>query len=86
MTARRNICPAKMTDNEALAQATGNEGSFRLEVGGEERLVVYRKSEQTGWLILITVPERQLMQDALKTRKITIARLSALPALPLSFP
>ncbi|GIP06417.1 sensor histidine kinase YesM [Paenibacillus lautus] len=62
-----------MTDNAALAQATGNEGSFRHKVDGEEQLVVYRKSEQTGWLILITVPERQLMQDALKTRKITIA-------------
>ena len=34
MTARRNICPAKMTDNEALAQATGNEGSFGLRSAG----------------------------------------------------
>lgn len=61
-----------MTDNAELAQVTGNECSFRLEVNGEQQLVVYRKSEQTGWLIMITVPEQQLMQDALKTRKITI--------------
>ena len=46
--------------------------AFDLRSAGSG-LVVYRKSEQTGWLILITVPERQLMQDALKTRKITIA-------------
>ena len=58
--------PRPPVTKEAFGEV-GGEG----RLGGEERLVVYRKSEQTGWLILITVPERQLMQDALKTRKIT---------------
>lgn len=62
-----------MNEHAALAQVTGREGSFRMTIEGEPQLVVYKKSEKTGWLILITVPEQPLMKEAFDTRRITIA-------------
>ncbi|NMO96602.1 cache domain-containing sensor histidine kinase [Paenibacillus lemnae] len=62
-----------MSQHAALVKAGGKEGSFRMDVDGQPQLVVYKKSQKTGWLILITVPERPLMKEALETRRVTIA-------------
>lgn len=62
-----------LSENELLKQVTGKEGSFHIGEKGNSQLVIYRKSEETGWLMLISIPEKQLMSEAIRTRNYTTA-------------
>jgi len=63
--------------SELLEQATGPEGSFHAVVDGERMLIIYKKSPQTGWKIVITIPEKQLMMDAERNRNFTLSMSAA---------
>ncbi|WP_435163517.1 sensor histidine kinase [Paenibacillus glycanilyticus] len=62
-----------LSDNELLKQVTGKEGSFHIGDKDHSQLVIYRKSEVSGWLMLISIPEKQLKSEALRTRNYTTA-------------
>lgn len=62
-----------LSDNELLKQVTGKEGSFHIGEKAHSQLVIYRKSEVSGWLMLISIPEKQLKSEALRTRNYTTA-------------
>lgn len=62
-----------LSDNELLGQVTGKEGSFHIGEKDHSQLVIYRKSEESGWLMLISIPEKQLKSEALRTRNYTTA-------------
>ncbi|CAM3248155.1 sensor histidine kinase [Paenibacillus lupini] len=62
-----------LSDNELLKQVTGKEGSFHIGKKDQSQLVIYRKSEESGWLMLISIPEKQLMYEAMRTRNYTTA-------------
>jgi two-component system sensor histidine kinase YesM len=49
----------------------GSEGSLHTTVNGQEELIIFRKSEQTGWRIFISIPRKQLMADADRIRSYT---------------
>ncbi|MFD1956416.1 sensor histidine kinase [Paenibacillus thailandensis] len=72
-----------MASNEAFVKAKGGEGSFHLDVNGKPHLAVYKRSEQTGWLMLITVPEEQLMREAVQTRNYTFAAAAGVTSFAL---
>ncbi|WP_027091174.1 sensor histidine kinase [Cohnella thermotolerans] len=56
-----------------LVELTPNEqGSFHTIVNGEHVLTIYKQSEETGWKVLISIPESHLMSDAYRTRNFTI--------------
>jgi len=61
-----------MKESDMLLQASGEEGSFHTEVNGEPVLSIYRQSQNTGWKIFITVPEKKLMGEAQRIRGFTI--------------
>jgi two-component system sensor histidine kinase YesM len=58
--------------SELLQQATGVEGSFHAVVDGQPVLTIYKQSENTGWKILITIPQKKLMEDAYRNRNFTL--------------
>jgi two-component system sensor histidine kinase YesM len=62
-----------LSENELLKQVTGKEGSFHIGEKDQSQLVIYRKSEESGWLMLISIPEKQLMSAAMRTRNYTTA-------------
>ncbi|QAY67995.1 cache domain-containing sensor histidine kinase [Paenibacillus protaetiae] len=72
-----------LSQNEVARLAVGSSGSFHLNVNGEPQLVVYKRSEETGWLMLITVPENRLMEQAVQTRNYTFAAAAAVMAFAL---
>jgi len=47
-----------------LAELTGEQGSFLMDVEGEEMLVSYSKSAISGWVLIGLVPVEQLMTSA----------------------
>ncbi|MGN7456734.1 cache domain-containing sensor histidine kinase [Paenibacillus pasadenensis] len=55
-----------------LAEARGSAGSYRTSVDGEEQLVIYRQSPDTGWKLLITIPQRHLVEDAVRNRNFSL--------------
>lgn len=67
----------RLNRSELLEQAVGTEGSFHARVDGEPVLTIYKRSPQTGWKIVITIPERQLMMDAERNRNFTLAMSAA---------
>ncbi|MFB9276081.1 sensor histidine kinase [Cohnella cellulosilytica] len=68
---------------ELLERASGLEGSFHAVVDGRPMLTIYKRSEETGWKMIITVPERELMAGAVKTRNLTLATTLAAVLLAL---
>ncbi|MGO4106238.1 sensor histidine kinase [Paenibacillus sp. YAF4_2] len=62
-----------LSENELLKQITSKQGSFHIGEKDQSQLVIYRKSEESGWLMLISIPEKQLMSDAMRTRNYTTA-------------
>ncbi len=67
-----------MDPSEMLLMASGEEGSFHTEVDGEPVLSIYRQSRNTGWKIFITIPEKELMGDALRIRGFTLVSAIAI--------
>lgn len=68
---------------ELLEQASGPEGSFHAVVDGRRMLTIYKRSEETGWKMIITVPERELMAGAVQTRNLTLSTTLAAVLLAL---
>jgi two-component system sensor histidine kinase YesM len=75
------------TQSDLLANAKEARGSFHAIVNGERVLTIYRQSETTGWRVLITIPEKQLMAGALRIRNFTVAAAVAIVcfAMAISF-
>ncbi|MEO3946909.1 sensor histidine kinase [Gorillibacterium sp. CAU 1737] len=59
-------------EREAWVKAAGTEGSFHTTVNGQKELIIYRQSAQTGWRIFISIPQKELMANADKTRDNTL--------------
>ncbi|QJD82040.1 sensor histidine kinase [Cohnella herbarum] len=55
-----------------MLQASGEEGSFHTTIDGKHVLTIYEQSRNTGWKIFITIPEKELMGDALRIRGFTL--------------
>ncbi|MGK9252785.1 cache domain-containing sensor histidine kinase [Paenibacillus humicus] len=69
----RQFLAQNLGQTPLLKQAKGASGSFRTEVAGEENLVIYRQSPETGWKLLITVPQKHLVEDAARNRMYSLA-------------
>ena len=41
----------------AVSGAAEQKGSYIVDKNGKEQLVIYRKSEESGWLTLILIPK-----------------------------
>lgn len=61
-----------MPRSDLTRQMLGEQGSFKGKVGGKQAVTIYRQSPETGWKVLITIPEQHLMADAMKTRNLTL--------------
>ncbi|WP_123041177.1 cache domain-containing sensor histidine kinase [Cohnella candidum] len=61
-----------LSRSDLLRQASGTEGSFHARVDGVPVLTIYKQSPNTGWKVLTTIPEKQLMQDAYRNRNFTL--------------
>ncbi|MFC4304285.1 histidine kinase [Cohnella boryungensis] len=57
--------------SDLLTQASGKEGNFHGRLNGEPVLTIYKQSPNTGWKILISIPEHELAKEAILTRKVT---------------
>lgn len=62
-----------LSSTDLVVKASETEGSFNTKINGEEELTIYRQSPETGWKVFITIPQKKLMADAVKTRNYTIA-------------
>ncbi|WP_138495122.1 cache domain-containing sensor histidine kinase [Paenibacillus pinistramenti] len=61
-----------MPRSDLTRRMSGEQGSFKGEVDGEQAVTIYKQSSRTGWKVLITIPEQHLMEDAVQTRNLTI--------------
>lgn len=57
---------------DLLKMTSGEQGSFHTQVDGQNVLTIYKQSQQTGWKVMITIPEKDLMADADRTRNFTM--------------
>ena len=75
----------QLSRSELLERATGSAGSFHARVDGEPVLTIYKESPNTGWKILIAIPQRQLMTDADRNRNFTLSMSAAFIGVALFF-
>jgi two-component system sensor histidine kinase YesM len=68
----RKYLAQNLEPSELLKRASGKEGSFHTTVDGKPVLSIYRQSPNTGWKIFITIPEGELMGDAMRIRNFTL--------------
>lgn len=67
-----------MESTELLQRASGENGSFHTTIDGEPMLSIYKQSQNTGWKIFITIPEKELMGDAMRIRSFTLVMAVAI--------
>ncbi|KQN99970.1 sensor histidine kinase [Paenibacillus sp. Leaf72] len=72
-----------LSGDALLQQAEGQNGSYIVDKNGKEQLVIYRKSEESGWLTLILIPKEQVEAEAIQTRNYTAAAAIAIMTLAL---
>ncbi|WP_341277731.1 sensor histidine kinase [Paenibacillus sp. FSL H8-0537] len=72
-----------LSSDALLQQAEGQNGSYIVDKNGKEQLVIYRKSEESGWLTLILIPKEQVEAEAIQTRNYTGAAAIAIMTLAL---
>ncbi|WP_027085224.1 cache domain-containing sensor histidine kinase [Cohnella panacarvi] len=72
-----------MQSSELLRQASGESGSFHTNIDGESVLSIYRESRNTGWKIFVTIPQGNLMGDAMRIRNVTVASAIAITGFAL---
>ncbi|MBB6673954.1 cache domain-containing sensor histidine kinase [Cohnella nanjingensis] len=68
----KQLIGRNLTDSELLPRATREQGSFHTKLDGKDVLAIYKESPVTGWKVLITIPEKELKADAMRTRNFTI--------------
>ena len=61
-----------LDERSILPKESGQEGSFHTTVNGEKELIIYRESAETGWRVIISIPQKKLMEDAELTRNYTL--------------
>lgn len=72
-----------LKDSELLPDFAEDQGSYHTRVEGKDVLAIYKESSVTGWKVLITIPEDELMKDAVLTRNYTLAAALAIMAFAL---
>jgi two-component system sensor histidine kinase YesM len=68
----KKLISQDLSNDPAVRQATGTEGSFPLTSGGKPYLISYSTSPDTGWTVLNYIPTNELTAAAARTRNITI--------------
>ncbi|MBP1973845.1 cache domain-containing sensor histidine kinase [Cohnella thailandensis] len=66
------------TRNDLMELTNNSHGSFHSDMDGEPSLTIYKQSSETGWRVLMTIPQEQLMEDATLTRNFTIISASVI--------
>lgn len=57
---------------DLLQQTVNAQGSIHTTQDGQRVLMIYKQSTETGWRVMISIPEKHLMADAVRTRNYTI--------------
>lgn len=79
----KSLIGQNLKNSELMPGELTQQGSFHTKVDGKAVLAIFKESSVTGWKVLITIPEGELMADALKTRTYTIAAALAIMAFAL---
>ncbi|MBW7455814.1 sensor histidine kinase, partial [Paenibacillus sepulcri] len=67
----RKLLTANIADQPMLKQATGQNGSFYLNEGGERHLYIYATSSHNAWKMIISIPAKELTRDSVVIRNVT---------------
>lgn len=70
-------------DDPIVARAAGNRGVFRHDAEDGRRIVIYDRSDKTGWKVIISVPVSVLTKDAAANRNFTMATATMIGFLAL---
>lgn len=57
---------------DVTASFEGNQGSFSLDMGGENMFVTYVKSPEYGWTYLSAYPQQQVLEETISTQRLLI--------------
>lgn len=79
----KSLIGQNLKNSELMPGALTEQGSFHTKIDGKGVLAIFKESSVTGWKVLITIPEDELMADALRTRTYTIAAALAIMAFAL---
>lgn len=74
----KSLIGQNLKNSELMPEDTTQQGSFHTKIDGKGVLAIYKESSVTGWKVLITVPEGELMADAMRTRTYTLAAALAI--------
>lgn len=79
----KSLIGQNLKNSDLMPGALTEQGSFHTKIDGKAMLAIFKESSVTGWKVLITIPEDELMADALRTRTFTVAAALAIMAFAL---
>ncbi|MEK0312942.1 cache domain-containing sensor histidine kinase [Cohnella sp. 56] len=74
----KSLIGQNLKSSELLPSRAAGQDSYHTKVDGKGVLAIYKESSVTGWKVLITIPEDELMKDAVRTRTYTVAAALAI--------